>query len=85
MSLDHILKPVTINGLEIKNRIARASHGTSYGRGTITDDLVAYHEARARSGVGLNILEATVVHRSTSNHTVDAVDDSIIPDRKSVV
>jgi 2,4-dienoyl-CoA reductase-like NADH-dependent reductase (Old Yellow Enzyme family)/thioredoxin reductase len=29
--------------------------------------------------VGLNFLEATVVHRSTSNHTVDAVDDSIIP------
>jgi 2,4-dienoyl-CoA reductase-like NADH-dependent reductase (Old Yellow Enzyme family)/thioredoxin reductase len=79
VSLDHILRPVTINGLEIKNRIARASHGTSYGRGTITDDLVAYHEARARSGVGLNILEATVVHRSTSNHTVDAMDDSIIP------
>ena len=79
MSLELIFSPITINGLDIKNRIARASHGTSYGRGTITDDLVAYHEARAKSGVGLNILEATVVHRSSANHTVDAVDDSIIP------
>ena len=79
MPLDHILRPIVINALEVKNRIARAAHGTSYGRGKITDELIAYHEARAKSGVGLNILEATVVHRSTSNHTVDAVDDSIIP------
>lgn len=79
MSLNHILRPITINTLEVKNRIARASHGTSYGRGVVNDDLVAYHEARAKSGVGLNILEATVVHRSSANHTVDAVDDSVIP------
>jgi 2,4-dienoyl-CoA reductase-like NADH-dependent reductase (Old Yellow Enzyme family) len=77
--LQQILQPITINGLRVKNRIARASHGTSYGRGTITDDLIAYHEARAKSGVGLNILEATVVHPSSSNHTVNAFDDSIIP------
>src|ERR1700740_1083272 len=79
MALDHILRPITIGGLEIRNRIVRAAHGTSYGRGVISDELVAYHEARAKSGVGLNILEATVVHRSSANHTVDAVDDSIIP------
>ena len=79
MPLDHIFRPLTINGLEIKNRIARASHGTSYGRGSVSEDLIAYHEARAKSGVGLNILEATVVHRSSANHTVDAVDDSVIP------
>lgn len=78
MSLEHILRPITINGLEVKNRIVRASHGTSYGRGVISDDLIAYHEARAKSGVGLNILEATNIHPSTSNHTVDAFDDSII-------
>ncbi|MGH6614593.1 FAD-dependent oxidoreductase [Sphingomonas sp.] len=79
MSLEQILSPITINGLEVKNRIARASHGTSYGRGTVNDDLIAYHEARAKSGVGLNILEATVIHRSSANHTVDAIDDSVIP------
>ena len=64
MSLDHILNPITINKLEVKNRIVRASHGTSYGRGVISDELIAYHEARAKAGVGLNILEATVVHLS---------------------
>lgn len=79
MALDHILKPITINRLEICNRIARAAHGTSYGRGVVNDDFIAYHEARAKSGVGLNILEATVVHRSSANHTINALDDSIIP------
>lgn len=79
MLFDHILSPIRINGLEVKNRVVRAAHGTSYGRGHISDDLIAYHEARARGGVGLNILEATVVHPSTSNHTVNAFDDSIIP------
>ncbi len=76
--LEHILRPVIINGLTIKNRIARASHGTSYGKGVISDDLIAYHEARARSGVGLNILEATIVHPSSVTHTIDASTDAII-------
>ena len=86
MALDHILRPITINGLEIKNRIARAAHGTSYGRGVISEDLIAYHEARGRSGVGLNILEATVVHRSSANHTVELPDphSRIVETRPSV-
>lgn len=79
MSFDRILSPIMINGLELKNRVVRAAHGTSYGRGVISEDLIAYHEARAKGGVGLNILEATVVHPSSSNHTVNALDDTIIP------
>ena len=42
MALDHILSPITINRLEIKNRIARASHGTSYGRGAVTEHVAFY-------------------------------------------
>ncbi|MDX2235340.1 MAG: FAD-dependent oxidoreductase [Hyphomonadaceae bacterium] len=79
MALDHILRPIRIHKLEVKNRIARAAHGTSYGRGVISEDLIAYHEARAKSGVGLSILEATAVHPSSVTHTVYAWDDSIIP------
>lgn len=79
MALTHILQPIRINKLEIKNRIARAAHGTSYGKGGVTDDLIAYHEIRAKSGLGLNILEATVVHPSSYTHTVAACDDTIIP------
>jgi len=79
MTLTRILQPIRINKLEIKNRIARAAHGTSFGKGGITEDLIAYHEARAKSGLGLNILEATVVHPSSYTHTVAAWDDGIIP------
>ncbi len=79
MALKHIFNPISINNLELKNRIARAAHGTSYGRGAVTDELVDYHEARARSGVGLSILEATAVHPSSYTHTVTAWDDNIIP------
>jgi 2,4-dienoyl-CoA reductase-like NADH-dependent reductase (Old Yellow Enzyme family) len=79
MALTHLLRPITINKLEIKNRILRTGHGTYYGKGSVSDDLIAYHEARARSGVGLTTLEVTCVHRSSVNNTLFGWDDDIIP------
>lgn len=79
MALSHILKPIEINGLEIKNRIVRAAHGTSYGRGTASDEMIAYHEVRARDGVGLNILEPAIVHPTTFTHSFYAWTDDVIP------
>ena len=79
MPLTHLLKPITINKLEVKNRILRTGHGTYYGKGSVSDDLIAYHEARARSGVGLTTLEVTCVHRSSVNNTLFGWDDEIIP------
>ena len=78
MALDHVLSPITIKGLEIKNRVLRTAHGTNLGDGALSEALVAYHEARARGGVGLTILEASSVHR-TGPMTLHAWDDSIIP------
>jgi len=79
MALTHILRPIAINKVEIKNRILRTAHGTYYGKGSINDDLISYHEARARSGVGLSTLEVVCVHRSSFNPTLLGWDDSIIP------
>ena len=62
MSYEHVLAPIEINGLEIKNRVVRTAHGTNIGQGRITDELIAYHEARAAGGCGLTILEAASVH-----------------------
>ena len=62
MSYEHILAPIEINGLEIKNRVVRTAHGTNIGQGRINDELIAYHEARAAGGCGLTILEAASVH-----------------------
>jgi 2,4-dienoyl-CoA reductase-like NADH-dependent reductase (Old Yellow Enzyme family) len=84
MALTHILRPITINRTEIKNRILRTGHGTYYGKGAVNDDLIAYHEARARSGVGLSTLEVACVHPSSFNATLVAWNDDIIPGFKKI-
>jgi 2,4-dienoyl-CoA reductase-like NADH-dependent reductase (Old Yellow Enzyme family)/thioredoxin reductase len=78
MAYDRVLSPITINRLEIKNRVVRTAHGTNLGGGELSDDLISYHVARARGGVGLSILEASGVHYS-GPMTLNVWDDSIIP------
>jgi 2,4-dienoyl-CoA reductase-like NADH-dependent reductase (Old Yellow Enzyme family) len=77
MALEHVFRPLVINGVEIKNRVLRTAHGTNLGA-DLSDDLIAYHEARARGGVGLSLLEASSVHR-TGPMTMHAWSDDIIP------
>ena len=76
---EHVLAPIEINGLEIKNRVVRTAHGTNIGQGRITDELIAYHEARAAGGCGLTILEAASVHPTDMGtlwlHDASVVDD----------
>lgn len=66
MAYEHVLSPLTLNGLTLKNRVARTAHGTNMGGGTIGDDLIAYHAARARGGCGLSILEVMSVHPTSA-------------------
>jgi 2,4-dienoyl-CoA reductase-like NADH-dependent reductase (Old Yellow Enzyme family)/thioredoxin reductase len=49
--------------------------------GHVTDQLVAYHRARAQGGVGLIVLQVSGVHESAryTSHVLMAVDDSCIP------
>ncbi len=77
MPLTQVFQPIVINGLHIKNRVVRTAHGTNLGGGALSDDLIAYHEARARGGVGLSMLEASGIHRS-GPMTLNVWDDSII-------
>lgn len=60
----HALSPIRLGPIEVPNRIVVTGHGTQNrdGHGGIGDDLIAYHEARARGGAGLLILETTSVH-----------------------
>ena len=83
----HLFDPLEIRGLELKNRIAFGPHGTSQGRTPETlPDLVAYHEARAKGGVGLIITEAHTVHESYEvRHSLLAVsDDDAIPELRAI-
>ena len=78
LALERVLSPIAIGGVEVKNRVVRTAHGTSMGHGDLSDDLIAYHVARAKGGVGLTILEAASVHWS-GPMTLHAWDDAIVP------
>ncbi len=60
----YLFAPISVGNVQIKNRIAMAPMTNGYcdADGNVTDRLIAYHEARARGGVGLIIMEAAAVH-----------------------
>ncbi len=56
-------EPTMIGQVELRNRIFVPAHTTNFGLDHLpTDTHVAYHEARARGGVGLIIMESLRVH-----------------------
>ncbi len=57
---DSLFQPIQVGGVTVPNRIVRSPHGT----GLQGEALIAYHEARARGGVGMSTIEATGVHPS---------------------
>jgi 2,4-dienoyl-CoA reductase-like NADH-dependent reductase (Old Yellow Enzyme family) len=60
-----LFTPLRLGAVELPNRIVSTAHQTTLVHEHLpTDDFVAYHEARARGGVGLIVLEATAVHES---------------------
>jgi 2,4-dienoyl-CoA reductase-like NADH-dependent reductase (Old Yellow Enzyme family) len=73
VSDDVLFTPLRIGSCEIPNRIVRTAHST----GTVGDDLIAYHEARAEGGVGLTILEIAGVHR-TSPTSIPVHSDTVL-------
>jgi 2,4-dienoyl-CoA reductase-like NADH-dependent reductase (Old Yellow Enzyme family)/thioredoxin reductase len=64
-----LLRPLALGPVEIGNRIVSTSHQTNLVRNHLpTEEFVAYHEARARGGTGLIVMEATAVHESGLLH-----------------
>lgn len=77
----HLFSPVQIGTIEIKNRILSTAHQTNHViDGIPTDDLIAYHEARAKGGIGLMILEAAAAHPSgmLTTNTIAGFDERVI-------
>ena len=83
-NLRRVFEPIQIRGVEIPNRVVRTAHLTKLGMGLVSDDLIGYHAARARGGVGLSILEATAVHPSSVLGLI-GYDDSVIPMYKKLM
>ena len=80
MSYEAILSPLRLGDVEIPNRVVRASHLTQFTRqGEVTAKFVAYHEARARGGAGLSILESATVDRAVSPAPLDGSSDRVVP------
>jgi len=58
--------PFTLKNLELRNRIIRTSMGSGFPSGGLpTDDLIAFHVARARGGVALTFVDPAKVHWSS--------------------
>jgi 2,4-dienoyl-CoA reductase-like NADH-dependent reductase (Old Yellow Enzyme family) len=76
---DAILSAIQLGRVEVPNRVVRASHLTQYTRsGQVTEQFVAYHEARARGGAGLSIMESGTIDRAVSPAPLDASTDRVI-------
>lgn len=83
----HLFEPITIGPATIRNRIVSSGHDTVLDdHGHIGDDLVAYHEARAKGGAGLIVLQVSGVHESAryTNHVLMATEESSVPGYQAV-
>jgi 2,4-dienoyl-CoA reductase-like NADH-dependent reductase (Old Yellow Enzyme family) len=83
----HLFAPLQLRGCTLKNRIMSTAHDTTLPvDGTVNAPLVAYHEARARGGVGLIILQVSGVHESAryTNHVLMATNDASIEGYRNV-
>ena len=74
MNYDNLFQPLQIGGCTVPNRIARTAHST----GTVGEDLIAYHEERAKGGVGLTVIEIAGVQPSSAT-SIPVFSDGVLP------
>ena len=74
MTYDNLFQPLQLAGCTVPNRIVRTAHST----GTKGEDLIAYHEERARGGIGLTIIEIAGVQPSSAT-VIPAFTDRVLP------
>ncbi len=61
----HLFSPLELGPTTIKNRIVSTGHETAMADANgVSEDMIAYHAARARGGAGLIIIEVGLVHDS---------------------
>ena len=77
-----LFTPVDLGPVRLRNRVVSTSHQTGLVHENLpTDDLVAYHTARARGGVGGIFVEATAIDPSglLTSHTLGGFLPAIVP------
>ena len=84
-----LFSEIAINGMTLKNRIIMTSMVTNYAarNGEVTDELICYHEERAKGGCAMNMLEATYVSPEGNSYFrgVGISDDFHVPGLKRLV
>ncbi|WP_321345126.1 NADH:flavin oxidoreductase [Breoghania sp.] len=80
---DALLRPLTIKGLTIRNRVMSTSHAPSYGKdGKPQERYQLYHEEKARGGIGLTMFGGSSSVSPDSPATpwnqISVADDSVI-------
>ena len=84
----HLFSPARIGSVTVKNRIVSSGHDTVMTEGgAIGDRLIAYHEARAKGGAGLIVLQVAGVHQTAkySSSILMADTDDCIPGYRAMV
>ncbi len=77
-----LLSPVDVGPVRLRNRVVSTSHQTGLVHDHLpTDDLIAYHEARAEGGAGAIFIEATAVHPNglLTAHTIAGFLPEMVP------
>lgn len=80
-SFTHLFSPSDIGSVTIKNRIVSTGHDTTLiHKGMVTEDLIAYQQARAAGGAGLIVTQVAGVHETAryTSHILMAVSDEVI-------
>ncbi|HSI41182.1 MAG TPA: NADH:flavin oxidoreductase [Xanthobacteraceae bacterium] len=81
---DALLKPLTIKGLTIRNRVMSTSHAPGYGRdGKPQERYQLYHAEKAKGGIGLTMFggssSVAIDSPAAPWNQISVADDSVIP------
>ena len=82
-----LFSPIRLRNTEIRNRILSTGHQTYLAKGGLPgEDFVAYHEARAKGGAGLIVVEAARFHATgfTDSPELIVASDDCIPGLKNL-
>ena len=81
MSFSHLFTPHNIGPVTVPNRIMSTAHQTILARnGAPSEDMAAYHEARAKGGAGLIVIESARPFKDdvSQSYYIDASTDACI-------
>lgn len=83
MNYKYLLTPGRIGSITIKNRTIMAPMSAALANpdGSVSDELIAYYNARAKGGIGLILTEYAFVTPAgrSSDHQISVAEDDMIP------